>query len=214
MLRLHQICDRQKFCTLLLATLMALTVWARPTSLVFADLSPEFSGSTASLEASPPIQLAEANLGSVDDYMHQDGDGPSTSAVPPQGYSSQPIPPQNYYPQGAPPPEWNNRIRRPEHRTLGADRCRCRRCARRWIVGVAAAPATTESKPGICSSTQTPSPACRRITKQHRSAGLSTDQTDALARDQNTASDARLLRPVATTPLESDYFLTSRRRCK
>lgn len=109
MLRLHQICDRQKFCTLLLATLMALTVWARPTSLVFADLSPEFSGSTASLEASPPIQLAEANLGSVDDYMHQDGDGPSTSAVPPQGYSSQPIPPQNYYPQGAPPPEWNNR---------------------------------------------------------------------------------------------------------
>jgi hypothetical protein len=108
-LRVHRICDRQNFCTLVLAVLIALTVWAMPTARAFADLSPESSGSTVSAEANPPIQLAEANLGSVDDYMHQDGDGPSTSAVPPQGYSSQPIPPQNYYPQGAPPPEWNNR---------------------------------------------------------------------------------------------------------
>lgn len=106
---MHQICDRQYFCRLVLATLIALTVWAMPTACAFADLSPEISGSTVSAEVNPPIQLAEANLGSVDDYMHQDGDGPSTSAVPPQGYSSQPIPPQNYYPQGAPPPEWNNR---------------------------------------------------------------------------------------------------------
>lgn len=108
MLRLHQICDRQKFCTLVLAILIALTVWVMSTTRAFANLSPEFSGSTVSAEVNPPIQLAEANLGSVDDYMHQDGDGPSTSAVPSQGYS-QPIPPQNYYPQSAPPPEWNNR---------------------------------------------------------------------------------------------------------
>jgi hypothetical protein len=113
-LRQDQICDRQKFCASALATLIALTVWAMPTARAFADLSPEFSDSTVSAEANPSLQLAEANLGSVDDYMHQDGDGPSTSAVPSQGYSSQPIPPQNYYPQGAPPPEWNNGYANPD----------------------------------------------------------------------------------------------------
>src|SRR6266851_4307914 len=60
----------------------------------------------------PPIQLAQANVppgvGSLNDYMSQQGDGPSRSAVPSQGYSPQAIPPQNYYPQGVPSQEWNN----------------------------------------------------------------------------------------------------------
>jgi hypothetical protein len=45
--------------------------------------------------------------------MSQSDDGPSTSAVPPPGYSPQPIPPQNYYPQGVPSQEWNNQYADP-----------------------------------------------------------------------------------------------------
>jgi hypothetical protein len=111
-LRRHQICERQKLRTFVLAMLIPLTVWAMPTTPAFADLSPEFSNKTSSGEANPPIQLAQADLpsgvGSLNDYMSQQGDGPSTSAVPPPGYSPQPIPPQNYYPQGVPSQEWNN----------------------------------------------------------------------------------------------------------
>src|SRR5580692_6683354 len=51
------------------------------------------------------------------------------------------------------------------------------------------------------------------IVRQDRSAGLSTDQRDAFAQAQNTEAGARLPQPVETTPLESDYFLTSRRQC-
>jgi hypothetical protein len=112
-LRIDQICERQNLCTFVLATLIALIAWAMPITPAFADLSPEFSSTTASAEVSPPIQLAQADLppgvGSLNDYMSQSGDGPSTSPVPPQGYSPQPIPPQNYYPQGVPSQEWNNR---------------------------------------------------------------------------------------------------------
>ena len=112
MLRLNQICERQKLSTFALAMLIALTAWALPTTPAFADLSPEFSNATASAEVNPPIQLAEANLpsgvGSLNDYMSQSGDGSSPSAVPPQGYSPQPNPPQNNYPQGVPSQEWNN----------------------------------------------------------------------------------------------------------
>jgi hypothetical protein len=83
-----------------------------PTASAFADLSPEFSNAAGSGEVNPPIQLAQAELpsgvGSLNDYMSQSGDGPSTSAVPPQGYSPQPVPPRNYYPQGVPSREWNN----------------------------------------------------------------------------------------------------------
>jgi hypothetical protein len=81
-----------------------------PTACAFAELLPEFT--TTSAEANAPIQLAQADIpsgvGSLNDYMSQSGDGPSTSAVPPQGYSPQPIPPGNYYPQGVPSREWNN----------------------------------------------------------------------------------------------------------
>jgi hypothetical protein len=109
-LRIHQICERQKLSTFVLAMLVVLTVCAMSTTPAFADLSPDFVAARPSTEDSP-IQLAQANLpsvGSLDDYMHQDGDGPSTSAVPPPRYSPQAIPPQNYYPQGVPSQEWNN----------------------------------------------------------------------------------------------------------
>ena len=64
----------------------------------FADVSPELGSTGAGVEDDSPIQLAQANLpalGSVDDYMHQDGDGPSATA-PPQGY-------QQYQPQAGSP---------------------------------------------------------------------------------------------------------------
>lgn len=109
MLRVRQICERQQLCTFALAILVTVSVWAMPTVSAFADLSPEF---TTSAEANAPIQLAQADIpsgvGSLNDYMSQSGDGPSTSALPPQGYSPQPIPPGNYYPQGVPSREWNN----------------------------------------------------------------------------------------------------------
>jgi hypothetical protein len=111
-LRVHQICERQKLRTSALAMLIALTLWTMPTRPAFADLSPEFSNRTASAKVDSPVQLAQANLppgvGSLNDYMSQSGDGPSTSAVPPQRYSPQLSPPRNYYPQGVPSQEWNN----------------------------------------------------------------------------------------------------------
>ncbi len=103
MLRIYQICERAKLRIRVLAILIGLAVCAMSTTPVFADPSPS--------EANPPIQLAQANIppgiGSLNDYMNQSGDGPSTSAVPAPGYSPQPSP-QNYYPQGVPSQEWNN----------------------------------------------------------------------------------------------------------
>ena len=66
----------------------------------------------ASVEDDSPIQLAQANLpalGSVDDYMHQDSDGPSSrrSAARVSAYQPQAVPPPGIYPQGGPPQEWN-----------------------------------------------------------------------------------------------------------
>lgn len=83
-----------------LATLIASVAGAR----AFADVSPIFGGAVVSAPvADQDIQLAQANLptiGGVDDYLHQDGDGQSSSAVPPQGNSPQAAPQQNFYPQG------------------------------------------------------------------------------------------------------------------
>jgi hypothetical protein len=109
---MHQICERPKLRTRVLAILIVLPVLAMLTTPAFADLSPEFNRTTVSAETNSPIQLAQANVppgvGSLNDYMSQQGDGPSTSAVSPPGYSPQPMPPQNYYPQGAPSQEWGN----------------------------------------------------------------------------------------------------------
>lgn len=90
-------------------TLLIAAVGALP---AFADVSPEHGNADAGVEDDSPVQLAQANLpalGSVDDYMHQDGDGPSASA-PPQGYQQyqpQAGPPPGMYPQGGPQPQWN-----------------------------------------------------------------------------------------------------------
>jgi hypothetical protein len=78
----------------------------------FADVSPELGSTGAGVEDDSPVQLAQANLpalGGVDDYMHQDGDGPSAS-TPPQGYQHyqpQAGPPPGMYPQGGQQPQWS-----------------------------------------------------------------------------------------------------------
>jgi hypothetical protein len=121
-LRAHQKILRKIVHAVVLAMLLA-SVAIAP---AFADVSP-FGGAVVSAPVDDHIQLAQANLptiGGVNDYMHQDGDGPSSSAVPPQGSSPQGVPPQNsypqgpqsyypqgpqgYYPQGVPSQEWNN----------------------------------------------------------------------------------------------------------
>jgi hypothetical protein len=88
--------------------MFALLIVAMGALPAFADVSPELGNLGAGVEDDSPIQLAQANLpalGSVDDYMHQDSDGPSATA-PPQGYQQyQPqagLPP-GMYPQGGPP---------------------------------------------------------------------------------------------------------------
>jgi hypothetical protein len=79
----------------------------------FADVSPEFRNAVGGVKDDSPIQLAQANppaVGSLDDYLHQGNDGPST-AVPPQPYQQyQPkaAPAQGIYPQAA-PPQWSYR---------------------------------------------------------------------------------------------------------
>ena len=82
-------------------------------TLAFADISPELGNPPGSAEAyDQRIQMAEANLpsvGSADDYMHQDGDGPPSAGVPPNAYSQQAMPPPSASPQGMPPQEWNYR---------------------------------------------------------------------------------------------------------
>jgi hypothetical protein len=108
-LRAHQIRERRKLRTSVLAMLIALTI---PIAPAFANFSPEFGNTASSAEANRPIQLAQASdpagVGSLNDYMHQSNDGPSGAPVPQPGYSPQAIPPRSYYPQGVPSQEWNN----------------------------------------------------------------------------------------------------------
>jgi hypothetical protein len=99
---------RRKIRAILIAMLTALLAAAVGFTPAFADFSPAFGAATSSTKAKAPIQLAEANVGGIDDYMHQSGDGPSGAAVPAPGYSPQPAPPQGYYPQTVPPPEYGN----------------------------------------------------------------------------------------------------------
>jgi hypothetical protein len=99
---------RRKIRAVLIAMLTALLAAVVSIAPAFADFSPEFA---ASARVDAPIQLAAANVGSVDDYMHQSDDGPSGAAVPaPQyaPYQPQAAPPQGYYSQPVPQPEWNN----------------------------------------------------------------------------------------------------------
>jgi hypothetical protein len=102
---------RRKIRAVLIAMLTALFGAAIASTPAFADFSPEFDTTTASTRVSAPLQLAEANVGGIDDYMHQSDDGPSGTAVPAPGYAPyqpQAAPPQGYYSQPAPQPEWNN----------------------------------------------------------------------------------------------------------
>ena len=95
----------------LLATVIALAIVALPNGSSFADISPLSRDTSGGPTHASGIQLAAANIpsgvGGIDDYMHQQGDGPSTSAPPSQAYSPQSYPPQNYYPQSAPSQDWN-----------------------------------------------------------------------------------------------------------
>jgi hypothetical protein len=84
----------------------------------FADAPPqEFAGSSAATRiGDQPIQLAQADLpsgiGSLNDYMHQSGDGPPTApsspAYSPPGYSPQSMPPRSYAPEPSLAQHWNN----------------------------------------------------------------------------------------------------------
>jgi hypothetical protein len=122
-LRAHQEILRKIVRADALAMLIALIAIAP----AFANVSPLFGGAVVTTPVDDHnIQLAQADLpaiGGVNDYMHQSGDGPSTSTVSPQGNSPQSAPPQNYYPQGPqsyypqgqgyypqgiPSQEWNN----------------------------------------------------------------------------------------------------------
>ena len=91
--------------------MLALLITATVAIPAFADVSPELGSTSAGVQDNSPVQLAQANLpalGGVDDYMHQDGDGPSAS-TPPQGYQQyqpQAGPPPGMYPQG-PQTQWN-----------------------------------------------------------------------------------------------------------
>jgi hypothetical protein len=112
----QKIRDRCSGCNQLgILSVLALVILMAPSlgASAFAEVSPEFGNATANAEVDDQsIQLAAANLppvGSVDDYMHQDNDGPAPSAgVPPQAYQPQPMPQQGFSPQGVPSQEWNN----------------------------------------------------------------------------------------------------------
>ena len=93
--------------------MLALLITATVAIPAFADVSPEIGSTSAGVQDNSPAQFAQANLpalGGVDDYMHQDGDGPSAS-TPPQGYQQyqpQAGPPPGMYSQGGPPRQlWN-----------------------------------------------------------------------------------------------------------
>jgi hypothetical protein len=101
----------QRIRAVLIAMLTALLAAAVSITPAFAGFSPEFGAARASTRLNAPIQLAEANVGSVDDYMHQSGNGPSGAAVSAPGYAPyqpQAAPPQGYYSQTVPPLEYGN----------------------------------------------------------------------------------------------------------
>ena len=86
---------------------------------VFADVSPALGPVLARSKIEPArVELAQADLpkgvGSVSDYMHQAGDGPSTAAVsqPPQSFY--PPAPQSFSPQGIPSQEWDYQYANPK----------------------------------------------------------------------------------------------------
>lgn len=85
---------------------------------VFADVSPTFGPVTRSRIEPARVELAQADIpkgvGSVSDYMHQAGDGPSSAAVsqPPQSFYPQA--PQGFSPQGIPSQEWNYQYANPK----------------------------------------------------------------------------------------------------
>ncbi|WP_424670828.1 hypothetical protein [Candidatus Binatus sp.] len=107
-------------CTIVFAILMigsmAMAMLDAP---VFADVSPTLGPVLARSNVEPArVQLAQADLpkgvGSISDYMHQAGDGPSTAAVsqPPQSFY--PPSPQSYGAQGIPSQEWNSQCANPK----------------------------------------------------------------------------------------------------
>ena len=65
----------------------------------------------AALPSAPACAQAgvPAGVGSLDDYLRQEGDGPSSTGVPPPAYQSQPVQPRSGFPQGVPSQEWNYR---------------------------------------------------------------------------------------------------------
>jgi len=82
----------------------------------FAHASPDYGNAANNAQIGDrPIELAQADLppvGSLNDYMHQEGDGPTTAPSSPR-YSPQSLPPPGYTAQSLPPPEWNNRYADP-----------------------------------------------------------------------------------------------------
>ena len=107
---LTELISHHKFLFAFVIAMLAIQlVGALLISPVFADASPQLdSDATGTETGKEPIQLAQANLpsiGSIDDYMHQEGDGPPTSpSSPSPGYSAG-VPP-GYGPQAAPAQEW------------------------------------------------------------------------------------------------------------
>jgi hypothetical protein len=98
------------FLVALLTIPVATALWD---TLAFADISPVLAIPPVTAEVdNPRIQMAEANVGSVDDYMHQDGDGPPSAGVPSNPYSQQAVRPPS--PQGMPQQEWNYRYADPD----------------------------------------------------------------------------------------------------
>ncbi|MGA6972066.1 MAG: hypothetical protein WBY93_10590 [Candidatus Binatus sp.] len=79
-------------------------------AIVLAPMVAALTVASALAQANPP------SIGSVDDYMHQDNDGPSAGVPPqaqgygsPQGYG----PPQGYGSPGVASQEWNNQYADP-----------------------------------------------------------------------------------------------------
>ena len=100
---------RQILRVFMIALLIIPVAAALLDTLAFADISPAVGNPPVSAKANDSrIQMADANsLGSVDDYMHQDGDGPPSASAPPNAYSPQAMPPPSASYQGVPQQEWN-----------------------------------------------------------------------------------------------------------
>lgn len=83
--------QRRELLAVVLAILIAPMVAALPIAPAFAQTS------------------VPHGVGSLDDYMHQEGDGPSSTGVPPPAYRPypSPLPPRSGFPQGVPSQEWN-----------------------------------------------------------------------------------------------------------